>query len=204
MPPGHFGRSCFVGFFCCLLLLLERSCWQSNRSVGSSSPFPLLMLQHVISSDTAVTPNRMHPAAWGRRRRGWYSTQGKPSERRGSTAGLRQDKTKKRTEKWKGKRAGLYLISSLSVCAHMYVNSGFQSRAPNNGDSGDEGKRYEAQGIPSRKNPVKCMHRITAAPSNCFQPHLHTSSLYLSEHRATPKCYHFILTTLTSHPAFPA
>lgn len=100
-------RTFWTGLYCWIFFFFfGRSCWQSNRSLGSSFPFPLLMLAHVIWSDTAVTPNRMHPTACGRRRRGWYSTQGKPPERRGSTAGLTQDKTKKTTEKWKGKWAG--------------------------------------------------------------------------------------------------
>ena len=89
-----------------------------------------------------------------------------------------------------GKVSWALTLFFLSVCACLGVNTSFQSTAPNNRDSNDEGEHYEAR-----------RHQIPAAPSSPFQLHLHT---YLSEHRATPKCYHFILITLTSHPAFPA
>lgn len=44
---------------------LQRSCWHSNCSLGSSFLFSLLMLVRVIWNGSS-DPNRMHPAAGGR------------------------------------------------------------------------------------------------------------------------------------------
>lgn len=134
----------------------------------------------------------MHPTAGGRRRRrGQHSTQGKPAEGGGSPAGL---STEPREQNCKGQGAGLSSFLPLFV----RVNTSFQSRALNNRDSDDEGEHYEEQGIPSRKNPAGCMHALSHSSTiHQFQLHLHTY-LYLPEHRATPKCYHLILTALTS------
>lgn len=63
----------------------------------------------------------MHPTACGRRREGQHSTQGNPSERRGSTAGFRQDSTKSRTIEQKARWALiLFFFLSVHVCKYKF------------------------------------------------------------------------------------
>lgn len=135
------------------------------------------MLAHGIWSDTAVTPNRMHPTAGGRRRRGQHSTQGKPAEGRGSPAGLG---TEPRGEQKNGRESKLGFNSFLPLS--VSVNTSFQSRALNR-NSDNEGEHYKKQGIQSRKNPLGCMHALSHRSTIQLLPaalaHL---SLALSEH----------------------
>lgn len=114
--------------FFCINRKERPTCWTA-AAVGATSTFWTGLVCWIIFLKGAVgtviarlVPHFPFPFSWQRmslevtqqcpqtgctlllrwEEKGWYSTQGKPAARTGSTAGLRQDKIK-RTEKWKGK-----------------------------------------------------------------------------------------------------
>lgn len=117
-------------YLLCRINRKERpTCWTA-ATVGATSTFWtglvcwIIFLKGAVGTVIALlVPHFPFPSSWQRvslevtrqcpqtgctlplrwEEEGWYSTQGKPAARTGSTAGLRRDKIKKRTEKWKGK-----------------------------------------------------------------------------------------------------
>lgn len=86
----------------------------------------------------------------------------------------------------------------------MCVNTSFQSRAPKQQGRWWWERTLWGSGNTKQKESCKVYALCHSSTIQLLPTTLAHISLYLSEHRATPKCYHFILVTLTSHPAFPA